>query len=130
MGLYTVLGVIQSSTAGTSHWFRLGVWGKPYLHVGRLGAAPTHASPVGGCGGGNFDRSQGSRRHDQTPSVPCRWKLPLTGSHQGSRPKLNCRPGCLCVALAPQGIGESRFSNRNDLLEGLWCICSLEYIQF
>jgi hypothetical protein len=27
-------------------------------------------------GGSNFDRSQGSRRHDRTPFVPCRWKLP------------------------------------------------------
>ena len=41
MDLYTVLGVIQGLTAGTSHWLGLRVWGKPYLHVGRLGAAPT-----------------------------------------------------------------------------------------
>jgi hypothetical protein len=32
--------VIQGSTAGTPHRFGLRVWGKPYLHVGRLGAAP------------------------------------------------------------------------------------------
>jgi hypothetical protein len=104
MDLYTVLG-----------WFRVWqqvpligldwVWGKPYLHVGRLGAVPmwlkaTHLS-CGGCGVGNFDKSQGSRRHDQTPSVPCRWKLPPTGSHPGSRPKLDWRPGCLCVAHCP-----------------------------
>jgi hypothetical protein len=25
-----------------------------------------------GCGGGNFDRSQGSRRHEGTPTIPCR----------------------------------------------------------
>jgi hypothetical protein len=53
MDLYTVLGVIQSSTAGTSHWLGLRVWGKPYLHVGKLGAAwwliATHLS-CGGCG--------------------------------------------------------------------------------
>jgi hypothetical protein len=51
MDLYTVLGVIQGSTAGTSHWLGLRVWGKPYLHVERLGAVPTRliacASPVG-----------------------------------------------------------------------------------
>jgi hypothetical protein len=41
MDLYTVLGVIQSLTAGNSHWLELRVWGKSYLHVGRLGAAPT-----------------------------------------------------------------------------------------
>ena len=41
MDLYTVLGVIQGLTAGTSHWLGLRVWGKPYLHVGRLGAIPT-----------------------------------------------------------------------------------------
>jgi hypothetical protein len=38
--LYTVVGVIQGSTADTSHWLGLRVWGKPYLHVGRIGAAP------------------------------------------------------------------------------------------
>ena len=40
MALYTVLGVIQGLTAGTSHWLGLRVWGKPYLLVGRLGAFP------------------------------------------------------------------------------------------
>ena len=40
MALYTVLGVIQGLTAGTSHWLGLRVWGKPYLHVGGLGAIP------------------------------------------------------------------------------------------
>ena len=33
----------------------------------------------GGCGGSNFDRSQGSRRHERTPSIPCRRKLPPPG---------------------------------------------------
>lgn len=105
MDLYTVLVVIQSSTAGTSYWLGLRVWGKSYLHVGRLGAVPTgliatHLS-CGGCGDGNFDRSQGSRRHDQTSSVPCRWKLPPTRSHRGSRLKLIWRLGCLCIACCP-----------------------------
>jgi hypothetical protein len=35
------LGVTQGSTAGTSHWLGLRVWGKPHLHMGRLDAAPT-----------------------------------------------------------------------------------------
>jgi hypothetical protein len=39
----------------------------------------THLS-CGGCGGSNFDRSQGSRRHDWTPSIPCRCKSPPIGS--------------------------------------------------
>jgi hypothetical protein len=34
------------------------------------------------------------------PSVPCRWKLP-TGSHRGSRPQLDWRPGCQCIAHCP-----------------------------
>jgi hypothetical protein len=96
-------------------WF--GVWqqvphigldeslGKPYLHVGRLGAAPkwliaTHLS-CGGCGGSNFDSSQRSRKRDRLPSVPCRWKLPPTVSHQVSRPKLDWRSGCLCITHCP-----------------------------
>jgi hypothetical protein len=33
-------GVIQGKTAGTSHWLDLRAWGKPYLHVRRLGATP------------------------------------------------------------------------------------------
>jgi hypothetical protein len=102
MDVYTVLGVIQGLTAGTSHWLGLRIWRKPYLHVGRLGAVPTwridtHLS-CGGCGGSNFSRSQGSRSHDQMPSVPCRWKLQPTESHWGSRPQLDWRPGCLCTA--------------------------------
>ena len=48
-----------------------------------------------------IDRSQGSRRHDLMSSFPCRWKLPSTGSHWGSRPMLNWRPGCLCIAHYP-----------------------------
>jgi hypothetical protein len=40
MDLYTVLGMIQGLTAGISHWLGLRVWGKPYLHVGRLGTVP------------------------------------------------------------------------------------------
>jgi hypothetical protein len=71
MDLYTVLGVIQGSAAATSHWLGLRVWGKPYLHVGRLGAVPIWliATPLScrGCGGSNFNRGQGSRRHDWTP---------------------------------------------------------------
>jgi hypothetical protein len=58
--------------------------GKPYLHVGTLSAAPTwliatHLS-CGGCGGSNFDRSQGFRRHDQIPSVH------VGGNHHPSGP--------------------------------------------
>jgi hypothetical protein len=30
----------KSLTTGTSHWFGLRALGKPYLHVGGLGAAP------------------------------------------------------------------------------------------
>jgi hypothetical protein len=41
MALYTFLGVIQSLTAGTSHWLGLRVWGKPYY------VADSQASPVG-----------------------------------------------------------------------------------
>ena len=94
-------GVIQAQTAGTSHWVGLRVWGKPYLHMGRLGGAPTwliatHLS-CGGCGEGNFDRSRGSRRHDRMPSVPYRQESPHIGSPQGSRPMLDWRPGCLCA---------------------------------
>jgi hypothetical protein len=33
-------GVGKGLTTGTSHWFGLRALGKPYLHVGRLGAAP------------------------------------------------------------------------------------------
>jgi hypothetical protein len=70
MDLYTVLGVIRGSTAGTSHWLELRVWGKPYLHVGRLGAVPTWliATPLscGGYGDGNFNRSQRPKRHDRS----------------------------------------------------------------
>ena len=40
MDLCIVLGVIQGLTAGTSYWLRLEVWGKPYLHVGRIDAVP------------------------------------------------------------------------------------------
>jgi hypothetical protein len=76
--------VVQGSTAVTSHRLGLRVWGKPYLHVGRLGAAPvwliaTNLS-CGGCGVGNFNRSQGSRRHGRTPYIPCRWKSQPIGS--------------------------------------------------
>jgi hypothetical protein len=102
MDLYTVLGVIQVLTLIGLDW-EFG--GKPYLHVGRLGSAPiwlipTHLSCVG-CGGSNFDRSQRSRRNDQMPSVPYRWKLPPTGSHLGSRPKLHWRTSFLCIARYP-----------------------------
>ena len=33
-------GVGKGLTTGTSHWFGLRALGKPYLHVGGLGAAP------------------------------------------------------------------------------------------
>jgi hypothetical protein len=33
-------GVGNSLTTGTSHWFGLRALGKPYLHMGGLGAAP------------------------------------------------------------------------------------------
>ena len=33
-------GMGQGLTTGTSHWFGLRALGKPYLHVGGLGAAP------------------------------------------------------------------------------------------
>jgi hypothetical protein len=47
-------GVGQGLTTGTSHWLGPRALGKPYLHVGRLGAAPmwlmaTHLW-VGSCG--------------------------------------------------------------------------------
>jgi hypothetical protein len=38
--LYTVLGVIHGSTVGTYHWLGLSVLEKPYLLMGRIGAAP------------------------------------------------------------------------------------------
>jgi hypothetical protein len=52
MTLYTVLGVIQGLTAGTSHWLGLRVWGTPYLFAcGKDWCysylADSHASPVG-----------------------------------------------------------------------------------
>jgi hypothetical protein len=52
MDLYTVLGVIQGWTTGTSHWLGLRIWGKPYLHMGSLGAVPkySHNSSVGAAG--------------------------------------------------------------------------------
>jgi hypothetical protein len=40
----------------------------------------SHTPLLWGLWGGNFDRSQMSRRHDQTPSVLDRWKLPPIGS--------------------------------------------------
>ena len=40
----------------------------------------SHTPLLRDCEGGNLDRSQGSRRHDQTPSIPCRWKSPPIGS--------------------------------------------------
>ena len=63
-----------------SFWGDSGFDSRYLSFVGRLGAAPTwliatHLS-CGGCGDGNFDRSQKARRHDGTPSVPCRWKSP------------------------------------------------------
>jgi hypothetical protein len=94
MDLYTVWGVIRDWTAGISHWLGLRAWGKPYLYVGRFGAVPIWVIAMclscGGCGGGNFDRSQRSRRHDQMTSILCRWKLPPTRFHQSSRSKLEC----------------------------------------
>ena len=57
----------------------------------------THLS----CGGCNFDRSQGSRKQNRTPSVPCRWKSPLIGTCQNSRPMLHWRPYCRCAAHCP-----------------------------
>jgi hypothetical protein len=39
----------------------------------------SHSFSCGGCGGGNYDRSYGSRRHEGMPTVPCRWII-TTGS--------------------------------------------------
>ena len=57
-------------TTGTSHWFGLGALGKPYLHVGGLGAAPTglmvtHLWGVGGGRGavGGCSYLTGARDH-------------------------------------------------------------------
>jgi RNase adaptor protein for sRNA GlmZ degradation len=37
-------GVGKGLATDSSHWFDLRALGKPYLHVGRLGAAPTEGN--------------------------------------------------------------------------------------
>jgi hypothetical protein len=68
IGFIYSFGVTRGSTAGTSHWLGLRVWGKLYLHVEKPAAAPTSLIATrlscGDCGVGNLDRSQGSTRHD------------------------------------------------------------------
>ena len=88
--------MIQGSIAGTSHWLGLRTLGELYLYMGKLGAAPT--APTGGCGCCNFDKSQGPRRPDQTPSVPCRPKLPPIGSLWF---QTICSPGDQAVCVHP-----------------------------
>jgi hypothetical protein len=63
MDLYTVLGVIRGLTTGTSHWLGLRVWGKPYLHIGRLG--DTHLS----CGGYGSAEIKGMGHHQSALQI-------------------------------------------------------------
>ena len=57
---------------------------------------------VGGCGRLKlYDRSQGPRRHGQTPAIPCRWKSPPIGS-LGFQTFAWPGPGCLCTAHRPK----------------------------
>ena len=48
------LGMCKGLTTGTTLWFDLRALGKPYLHVGGLGAASTllMATYLSACGGG------------------------------------------------------------------------------
>jgi hypothetical protein len=54
-------------------------WGYVLLHL-RCHHTFTHLFCRWRCGSCNFNRSQGSRGHDRTPSIPCRCKSPPIGS--------------------------------------------------
>jgi hypothetical protein len=57
-----------------------------------------HTPLLWGCGGCNFNRSQRSRRHDQTPSVPCRWKSsPIGSPSQGFKDLCSTEDQAVCV---------------------------------
>jgi hypothetical protein len=101
--------VIHGLTADTAHWLGLRAWGKPYLHVGRLGSCSymtdSHIPlPWGLWGlwelwGLQFYKGKGPRRQNQIPSIPCRWDSQV--GHWGSIPLLDWRPGYLCTAHRP-----------------------------
>jgi hypothetical protein len=76
------------------------VCGKPYLHVGRLGAVPTGiiATPLLWVLWG-LQLQQEPGRHGRTPAIPCRWII--TTRSRGSRSSLDWKPGCLCIASCP-----------------------------